>query len=124
MKDEVNYIIKLDFSKKTKFGNFIFKNEIYNENEYCSGILDVTNYVNINFLPRIGDSFILDDELYGDSNLRNLIIDKGCHNIFHNLDYKVKDVEHFCCKDSKDRDRKLHFINILLCLPKKNKHKI
>lgn len=123
MEKFVDYEILLDFSKKTKIGKFIFENEIYEENDYCSGILNVTNYININFLPRIGDSFLLDDGLYGDDNLLDLIIKKDLkQDTMLNLDFKVKDVEHFCYKDSENK--KLHIINILLCLPKKNKHKI
>ncbi len=127
MKEIVDYIIYLDFSKKTKLGKFIFENEIYQENDYCSGVLNVTNFININFLPRIGDTFLLDDRLYGDNNLLDLIIKKDFtkRDIMLDLYFKVKDVEHFCYEDSENSEnKKLHVINILLCLPKKNKHKI
>lgn len=121
LENKVDYKIFLDFSKKTKIGDFIFKNKIYDENEYCGGICDITKYVNINFLPRIGESFIVDDGFYGDDFLLMELYNKG--GIYTDIEkYEVKDVEHLLTEEINGNNT--HYINIMLCLAKENEDKI
>ena len=110
----VDYKIYLDFSKKTELGKFIFENG--------GGDFNVTNYININFLPKKGDIFILEDTFYGDEYLLDLIKkSQGEYGKYKymNFDYKVKEVEHCCYQDS--TGKKHHVINILLCSKKKQR---